>query len=213
MPSPNLPLEALPAMPEPEILAYQTDSVMRSYAVFVFSRSQMQAYGLSCYQAGERAGAADERARSEAAFKNFHRSLCERFGYVHDPIDWKRDQVSLEEHIAAFMAQKPVAQVVAVEPEGPDGYGVNWLKGNKTMPGNLLYASPTRAETPDMTRDEAIEIARSAATRSDEEPYHEYQPTPEKARDWMPHEWVIDAILYAARMREAAEFVGKNYAP
>ncbi|MGY2438578.1 hypothetical protein [Pseudomonas sp. SDO52101_S400] len=36
----------------------------------------------------------------QASFKNFHRSLCERFGYFHDDIDWQRDQVSLEEHIA-----------------------------------------------------------------------------------------------------------------
>lgn len=36
----------------------------------------------------------------KADFKNFHRSLCERFGYFHDDIDWQRDQVSLEEHIA-----------------------------------------------------------------------------------------------------------------
>ncbi len=46
---------------------------------------------------------ADLRQRLEAsdhAFANFHRSLCERFGYRHDPVDWQRDQVSLEEHIA-----------------------------------------------------------------------------------------------------------------
>ena len=36
-------------------------------------------------------------------FANFHRSLCERFGYVHDPVDWKRDQVSLIEHIASLI--------------------------------------------------------------------------------------------------------------
>jgi len=36
----------------------------------------------------------------KAGSKNFHRSLCERFGYFHDEIDWQRDQVSLEEHIA-----------------------------------------------------------------------------------------------------------------
>ncbi len=35
-----------------------------------------------------------------AAFKNFHRSLCARFSYAHDEKDWRRDQVSLEEHIA-----------------------------------------------------------------------------------------------------------------
>jgi hypothetical protein len=37
---------------------------------------------------------------THASFKNFHRSLCARFGYVHDDRDWQRDQVSLEEHIA-----------------------------------------------------------------------------------------------------------------
>jgi len=42
-----------------------------------------------------------ERDQLNAGFKNFHRSLCERFGYYHDDIDWQRDQVSLEEHIAA----------------------------------------------------------------------------------------------------------------
>jgi hypothetical protein len=40
-----------------------------------------------------------------AAFKNFHRSLCARFGYVHDDADWYRDQVSLEEHIALKASQ------------------------------------------------------------------------------------------------------------
>jgi hypothetical protein len=40
-----------------------------------------------------------------AGFKNFHRSLCARFGYVHDELYWFRDQVSLEEHIAALKAQ------------------------------------------------------------------------------------------------------------
>jgi Lar family restriction alleviation protein len=45
-------------------------------------------------------------------FKNFHRLLCERFGYCHDEKDWRRDQVSLIEHIAALTATastKPVA--------------------------------------------------------------------------------------------------------
>ncbi|PNA03548.1 MULTISPECIES: hypothetical protein [unclassified Pseudomonas] len=42
----------------------------------------------------------DQKKQAEAGFKNFHRSLCERFGYYHDEIDWQRDQVSLEEHIA-----------------------------------------------------------------------------------------------------------------
>lgn len=39
-------------------------------------------------------------ASVEHQFKNFHGRLCERFGYVHDELDWKRDQVSLIEWIA-----------------------------------------------------------------------------------------------------------------
>jgi len=42
-------------------------------------------------------------------FKNFHRQLCERFGYTHDEVDWKRDQISLIEWIAKQV--KPAAPV------------------------------------------------------------------------------------------------------
>lgn len=37
---------------------------------------------------------------AEHEFQNFHRLLCKRFGYGHDPVDWRRDQLSLIEHIA-----------------------------------------------------------------------------------------------------------------
>jgi hypothetical protein len=37
------------------------------------------------------------------------------------------------------MNPRPIAQVVAVEPEGPDGHGVNWLAGPRPKPGDLLY--------------------------------------------------------------------------
>lgn len=43
--------------------------------------------------------------KGEKAFQNFHRRLCERFGYAHDPVDWWRDQASLEEHIASLIAK------------------------------------------------------------------------------------------------------------
>lgn len=43
------------------------------------------------------------------AFKNFHRLLCERFGYTHDEVDWRRDQVSLIEWIAKLAAPKEPA--------------------------------------------------------------------------------------------------------
>lgn len=42
------------------------------------------------------------------AFKNFHRLLCERFGYSHDEKDWRRDQLSLIEFIAAKIASPAV---------------------------------------------------------------------------------------------------------
>lgn len=41
------------------------------------------------------------RNSSIAEFKAFHKSLCERFGLHHDDADWRRDQVSLIEFIAA----------------------------------------------------------------------------------------------------------------
>lgn len=42
---------------------------------------------------------ATQRDEETRQFKNFHRSLCGRFDYCHDETDWKRDLVSLEEHI------------------------------------------------------------------------------------------------------------------
>lgn len=61
-----------------------------------------------------------ERAKTaEYEFKNFHRALCERFGYSHDKKDWKRDQLSLIEWISkqAQPEQEPMAwKLVPVEP-------------------------------------------------------------------------------------------------
>lgn len=51
------------------------------------------------------------------------------------------------------------------------------------------------------------EIARGAATRTDTAPYEEYQPTPEKARDWEPHAWVVTALVAAY---QAGENQGKR---
>lgn len=46
---------------------------------------------------------------ADTQFKNFHRLLCERFGYMHDEKDWKRDQVSLIEWIVTHRAAEPAA--------------------------------------------------------------------------------------------------------
>jgi hypothetical protein len=57
----------------------------------------------------------DRSAELWSAFKNFHRLLCERFGYVHDEKDWDRDKLSLIEHIAQRASNEPSAgaQVLA----------------------------------------------------------------------------------------------------
>lgn len=39
--------EALPPLPEPDIISYVTDSVMRSYELHSFSEQQMRAYALA----------------------------------------------------------------------------------------------------------------------------------------------------------------------
>lgn len=52
-----------------------------------------------------------ENERLRASFKNFHRLLCERFGYGHDDVDWERDQLSLIEWIAKRAAHEPEGDV------------------------------------------------------------------------------------------------------
>ena len=50
--------------------------------------------------------AAPVQPKADYEFKNFHRALCERFGYSHDEVDWMRDQVSLIEWIAKQVQPK-----------------------------------------------------------------------------------------------------------
>ena len=70
--------------------------------------------GWDAYDAGHQAGFEkglmsweDEHPaqQHEHEFKNFHRMLCERFGYTHDERDWRRDQISLIEWIAKKVEQ------------------------------------------------------------------------------------------------------------
>lgn len=67
-----------------------------------------------------------------AAFKNFHRSLCDRFGYTHDERDWRRDRVSLEEWI--------VKQIATPQERGFD------LRHGKTVPPYARAGQPVNAE-------------------------------------------------------------------
>lgn len=75
-------------------------------------------------------------------FKNFHRLLCERFDYVHDDMDWKRDQVSLIEWIA---------RRVSGEPEG----GAGDMRGDFALvplkPDDAMQAAGAQAVRMDTT--------------------------------------------------------------
>jgi hypothetical protein len=51
-------------------------------------------------------------------FKHFHRTLCERVGYVHDDRDWQRDQLSLIEWIAAAIPNATSASALARDEVG-----------------------------------------------------------------------------------------------
>lgn len=54
------------------------------------------------------------------AFKNFHRNLCNRFGYFHDDENWERDLCSLEEHIAGYLKLVMAAATTPAEPADSD---------------------------------------------------------------------------------------------
>lgn len=62
---------------------------------------------------------AEQAQNDTTAFKNFHQQLCERFEYSHDDTDWRRDQASLIEHIAA--QQSPAVAI-------PDGYDTKLIQ-------------------------------------------------------------------------------------
>lgn len=92
-------------LPEPDHVIHATDSE----TINCYREDQLLAVQTDAYAIGFK--------ESASGFKNFHRSLCERFGYMHDERDWKRDQVSLEEYIAARIAPAPSAAAIG-KPDG-----------------------------------------------------------------------------------------------
>lgn len=94
---------------------------------------------------------------TESDFKNFHRLLCERFGYVHDEQDWRRDQLSLIEHIVASTAkaseveQAPVAYTTHADLE--------LIKKHNTA---TLYKEPLQGDIPLYTAYTAATAAPTA---------------------------------------------------
>jgi hypothetical protein len=92
---------------------------------------------------------------SDHEFENFHRLLCERFGYTHDEVDWKRDQISLIEWIAKQV--KPAAPVQ--EPWGACVFGrvfvgrlpehARKFSEEQGVPIQWLYTAPPAAPAPE----------------------------------------------------------------
>jgi hypothetical protein len=57
-----------------------------------------------------------------------------------------------------------------------------------------------------MTRLDAIDLARAHALAHGQSSGHSYLPTTdEEAAEWIPHAWVVDAIVSAAEERERAD--------
>ncbi len=83
-------------------------------------------------------------------FKNFHRQLCERFGYQYDEENWKRDQLSLIEWIAKSLSMgEPVAEILGFDTvQDPRGHklipllkwSVSLWEGEMPLKPGPLYA-------------------------------------------------------------------------
>lgn len=89
----------------------------------------------------------------EDRFKRFHRSLCVRFGYVHDEEFWWRDLVSLEEHIAKQRSAEPIGYVRGHELQGftLGAYGDLEVRHDRGAGDLAVYTSADGAE-PDAAR-------------------------------------------------------------
>ena len=80
-------------------------------------------------------------------YRNFHRSLCARFGYGHDEVHFRRDLVSREEAIAAKVASPAAGDAPAesapewatCESRGP------WARNSLKAAIDLLREKETRA--------------------------------------------------------------------
>jgi hypothetical protein len=126
------------------------------------------------------------------AFKNFHRLLCERFNYTHDEKDWKRDQLSLIEWIAALSAKLAEAERAELIADAV----IIWLVQHRALDADQEYY-PT--DIVNALNDIVAEPSPDARThlRSVCEAYHE--ATPQHLFDrHLDARAVIDAELWLA---------------
>lgn len=111
-------------------------------------------------------------------------------------------------------ASRPVAQVVAIDPPGPDGHGVNWLRGKRPKPGDLLYAAPTALEDADQF--EFIDVQNHRLRRELRRLAHElrtYNPAADEYKGAHIHGvWArdIDALLQIPSITEPNSSLGKQ---
>ncbi|MCH4572213.1 hypothetical protein [Achromobacter xylosoxidans] len=74
------------------------------------------------YLAAALAGEKYRHMQLYSEYKNFHRSLCARFGYGHDEVHFRRDLVSLEEAIAAMRPAPAAGDAL----DAADAVDVDW---------------------------------------------------------------------------------------
>jgi hypothetical protein len=115
---------------------------------------------------------------SDHEFKNFHRLLCERFGYTHDEVNWKRDQISLIEWIKRDQISLIVWIAKQVKPAAPVQEPVAVARVDDLERGGrvralamglaldaALYTTPAPAPVP--LTDEQIDAATKAWFEND----------------------------------------------
>lgn len=136
--------------------------------------------GCDCYSQSSKPGQPDI-----AGFKNFHRSLCARFGYTHDESFWWRDLVSLEEHIAALSSQASKPGHVDVEQKAREllvYFGLDDIRSGSRAVG---HSGPENDEWEDYIEVPIKILATLAAALSSPRADVVTRPTDHQIRAWM----------------------------
>lgn len=103
-----------------------------------------------------------DRDSTMSSFKNFHRLLCDRFDYSHDPIHWRRDQLILIEDIANQYKEASLkicalraeideyqSEREAMMKQEPVGYKVNDTKNNSQWITTIQNPEKYKLDYPD----------------------------------------------------------------
>ncbi len=132
-------------------------------------------------------------------FKNFHRVLCERFGYTHDEVDWKRDQISLIEWIAKQVNPAAPVQEPVIDHSCKDTYELimKWADIYAAQTGNLYAQAAQDPSKVARMADERTMLACVVAQAF---------PSPAAQRQWvgLTDESVVSAAARVLSDRVAA---------